>query len=368
MNKIFFSITAFICGVFFLQQERALLANDDPWLLFRHAQTVVAGEVTEILQEERDLLYHLTADTPGNLLSGSPVIWWREPEGAGTEGIGAQTGTRGAWLVAAESDDLYPIHVATLLPRGFFHMNDFSQLDDLRLLLKKEPQYAAALRLIESPDRDIRRIAIGWWSRTDLKVTADQQRILENKFSMEIDPACQRSWLNLYLSRDWKFEAAGLSELVPHSPDGTVSWLTLRYLEKSGTTRQRARLISSWLNTDTAGKAKLAIAFRKLNMRETHPWLIQEISTSRGELRLLCIETLAATGDSKSETVIESLLQSDCGRTREAVLRGLAKSNAPRGFEILRQKVQDMNERDPLYQRAKSLQSAPKRVQSFSGK
>ena len=65
MNKIFFSITAFICGVFFLHQERALLANDDPWLLFRHAQTVVAGEVTEILQEERDLLYHLTADTPG---------------------------------------------------------------------------------------------------------------------------------------------------------------------------------------------------------------------------------------------------------------------------------------------------------------
>ena len=108
MNKIFFGITGFIFGMIFLQQEDTLFANDDPWLLFRHAQSVVAGEVTEILQEERDLLYHLAADTPGNLLSGSSVIWWREPEGAGTEGIGAQTGTRGAWLVAAESDDLYP--------------------------------------------------------------------------------------------------------------------------------------------------------------------------------------------------------------------------------------------------------------------
>lgn len=368
MNKIFFGITGFICGVFFLQQEKTLLANDDPWLLFRHAQTVVAGEVTEILQEERDLLYHLTADTPGNLLSGSSVTWWREPEGAGTEGIGAQTGTRGAWLVAAESDDLYPIHVATLLPRGFFRMNDFRQIDDLRLLLKKEPQYAAALRLIDSPDRDIRRIAIGWWSRSDLQVTDDQRKFLEDQFSNEIDPACQRSWLNLYLSRDWKYEAAGLSELIPHSPDGTVSWLTLCYLKKSGTTRQKARLISSWLKTDNAGKAKLAIAFRNLNMREAHPWLIQEISVSSGELRLLCIETLAATGDSTAESVIETLLQSGCDHTREAVLSGLAKSNTPRGFEILRQKVQEMSDQDPLFQRARSLKSAPMGVRSSSGK
>ena len=368
MNKIFFSITGFICAVTFLSQEDTLLANDDPWLLFRHAKHVVAGEVTEVLQEERDLLFHLTADTPGNLLSGSSVNWWREPEGAGTEGIGAQTGTRGAWLVAAESDDLYPVHVATLLPRGFLRMNDFSQVDDLRLLLKKEPQYSAALRLIESPDRDVRRVAIGWWSRSDLEVTPDQQQFLEKHFSVEIDPSCQRSYLNLYLTRDWVFENAGIAELIPHSPDGTVSWMTLRYLEKSGNARQKARLISSWLSSDSAGKTKLAIAFRNLKMREAHPWLIQEISQSRGELRLQCIETLAATGDSKSEIVIQSLLKSTCGHTQEAVLKGLAKSNSMRGFEIFRQKLQEMENLDPLYEKARSLKSAPIGVNSRSGK
>ncbi len=340
-----------------------VLANDDPWLLFRHAESVVAGEVTEILQEERDLLYHLTELTPGNLETGSTVYWWREPEGAGTEGIGAQTGTRGAWFVATESDELYPIHVATLLPRGFLPMNDFSQVEDLQKLLQQNAQPDSALKLMLSADSEVRRVAIGWWNRSDLEITEAQRAAIEHLFASETDPGCQRSYLSLYLQRGWLFSGAGISELIPHSPDGTVGWLTLRYLEKNANPGQRARLISSWLVSDDAGKEKLAMAFRDLKMREAHPWLLKEISTSDGTLRFLCIEALAATGSVKTEATIQSLLQSNCDQTRIAVLRGLAKSNSTRGFQILKAEISKMKPDDPLILKAHSLSKNPR--QSF---
>lgn len=367
MNRILSSITGFICGAFLLQQGNALLANDDPWLLFRNAQSVVAGEVTQILQEERDLLYHLTGATPGNLNEGSTVIWWREPEGAGTEGIGAQTGTRGAWLVATETDELFPVQVATLLPRGFLRMNDLSQVKDLNLLLDEIPQPEAALRLLHSPDTAIRRVAIGWWSRSGLNITDEQRTEIEHVFSHEADPGCQRSFLNLYLQNKWIYTGAGISELIPYSEDGTVSWLTLRYLEKHGNTRQRARLISAWIVSNDTEKEKIALAFRDLKMREAHPWLLKEIAENGGRLRLTCIEVLAATGDSTSENVIQSLLESDCNSTRTAVMKGLARSNNARGFKILNSAFQKLHVNDPIFQRAQSLKKSPRGTALRSG-
>ncbi|OUU22742.1 MAG: hypothetical protein CBC13_07220 [Planctomycetia bacterium TMED53] len=361
------SIKCIFVAAFLINSERTAISNDDPWLLFRHASSVVAGEVTEVLQEERDLLYHLTDLTPGNLETGSSVHWWREPEGAGTEGIGAQTGTRGAWFVATDSDELFPIHVATLLPRGFLPMSDFSQIGDLQKLLLPQPHPEAALRLLQSPDSEVRRVAIGWWNRSDLQITAEQQSILEENFSGEADPGCQRSYLSLYLQRGWTYGGAGISELIPHSPDGTVSWLTLRYLEKKGDSRQRARLISSWLVSDAAGKAKLALAFRDLKMREAHPWLIREISQSAGQLKFICIEALAATGTEKTESTLTSLLNSNCHKTRLAVLKGLAKSSSSRGYQILNSKTLQMDPTDPLLNAAESLRKNPRKNPARSG-
>ncbi|NCG12921.1 MAG: hypothetical protein GWP38_06195 [Planctomycetia bacterium] len=361
MNKINMSIRIILTYMGALFFTTPLLGNDDPWLLFRHAEDVVAGEVVQILKEERDLLYLLTDGNTGNPYQVTDVKWWREPEGSGTEGIGVQVGTRGAWLVAPVSEEKFPIQVSTLLPRGFLRMNDFTQIDDLKLILQKRTATAAALRLLDSKDSEVRRVAIGWWKSCPVDVALKHREAIEEKFTAEPDPGCQRSYLSLYLMRDWTFVGAGISELIPYSPDGTVSWLTLQYLKKKGSPQQRARLMSSWIVSDDMAREKIAIAFRVLKMREAHPWLLKAAIESKGSFRNTCLEALASTCDEENVNTLTSLLDSDCIQTRAAILRGLARSGSTGSHKLLENQVNTLHISDPLFDTARALQKNPRR-------
>ena len=103
------------------------VAAEDPWPLFSHSDHVLHGTVVEIIEGERDRLYRIAID-PGTGSAGPESWWLREPEGEGTEGIGALPGHRGAWLVADYAGGEFPAADATLLPGGLFPIQDPSVL------------------------------------------------------------------------------------------------------------------------------------------------------------------------------------------------------------------------------------------------
>ena len=336
--------------------------NDDPWLLFDHADHLIHGTVIQVVEGERDRLYQIATEQEASLDSG-PASWWlREPEGAGGEGIGASIGTRGAWLVANVVGGEFPAADATVMPGGLLRVSSPQGAADLLLLKNQEVDSAIVLELIHSQDAVIRRIAIGWWRTSNTEPLAKQFAEISSAFGHESDPAVQRSWLETYLQRGWTFDGSGLADLIPFSTDAAVSMLTSEYIKDRGTLRQRARLVSAWPGADLEAKKRLAIAYRQLRISEASPWLLQGITSSEPSLRSICIESLGAAAGNHLESTFSALLHSTSDETRACALRGLARNRTPGSWQLLIETIESMQPTDPLRPLAIALKKHPWKI------
>jgi hypothetical protein len=336
--------------------------NDDPWLLFDHADHLIHGTVIQVVEGERDRLYQIATEQEASLDSG-PASWWlREPEGAGVEGIGASIGTRGAWLVANVVGGEFPAADATVMPGGLLRVSSPQGAADLLLLKNQEVDSAIVLELIHSQDAVIRRIAIGWWRTSNTEPLAKQFAEISSAFGHESDPAVQRSWLETYLQRGWTFDGSGLADLIPFSTDAAVSMLTSEYIKDRGTLRQRARLVSAWPGADLEAKKRLAIAYRQLRISEASPWLLQGITSSEPSLRSVCIESLGAAAGNHLESTFSALLHSTSDETRACALRGLARNRTPGSWQLLIETIESMQPTDPLRPLAIALKKHPWKI------
>ncbi|MGE4613826.1 MAG: HEAT repeat domain-containing protein [Planctomycetota bacterium] len=342
------------------------VAAEDPWPLFSNSDHVLHGTVVEIIEGERDRLYRIAID-PGTGSAGPESWWLREPEGEGTEGIGALPGHRGAWLVADYAGGEFPAADATLLPGGLFSIQDPSVLPALQQLLEPDVDPAIPLALLEATDATVRRIAIGWWRVRGPEPDARQFKFISNAFGRETDAATQRSWLELFLQHGWRFEPTGLADLVPHSKDPAVSMLTLQYLKIHGTPRHFARLVSAWPAADSAAKIRLAIAYRDLGIEEASPWLLQGITADDPTLRRHCMESLGISDTAPCRSAIHSLLHSTSDEIRTAALYGLARSRNPWAWQLLDITISNLSGSDPLLPLATALRKHPWKVLSTRG-
>ncbi|MEE2858075.1 MAG: HEAT repeat domain-containing protein [Planctomycetota bacterium] len=339
---------------------------EDPWPLFSHSDHILHGTVVEIIEGERDRLYRITID-PGTGTVGQESWWLREPEGEGTEGIGALPGHRGAWLVAYHAGGEFPAADATVLPGGLFSIQDPSVLPALEQLMEPDVDPAIPLTLLGAIDATVRRIAIGWWRVRGPEPDARQFKVISNAFGQEVDTATQRSWLELFLQRGWRFEPTGLADLVPHSKDPAVSMLTLQYLKTHGTPRHFARLVSAWPAANAAAKKRLAVAYRNLGIEEASPWLLQGIASNDPSLRLHCIESLGLSEAAPCRSAIYSLLHSTSDEIRAAALCGLARSRHPGAWQLLDTTISNLAKSDPLLPLATALRKHPWKVLKTRG-
>ncbi len=332
---------------------------DDPWPLFDRADHVLYGTVVEVLEGERDRLYQINTDQEEGLDSPSSTWWLREPEGAGTEGIGANIGNRGAWLVANVVGGEFPAANATILPGGFLSIDNRHDTTKLMKLKTGSTPETTALNLIHSQNQVIKRIAIGWLRTSSIEPEADQMELIQWAFGREYDTAVQRSWLELFLQKQWTFSDPGLADLIPFSTDPAVSMLAQQYLKQNGTIRQRARLVSAWPTADLEAKKRLAIAYRKLSVVEASPWLLQGITAANTTLRALCIESIGGIGGIHLENTYTSLLRSTDQQTRASALRGLARNQTIGSWQLLNQAISEMDTNDPLKAMAIALKRHP---------
>ena len=336
--------------------------NDDPWLLFDHADYLIHGTVIQVIEGERDRLYQITTEQEASLDS-VPVSWWlREPEGAGVEGIGASIGTRGAWLVANAVGGEFPAADATVLPGGLLRVSSPQGAADLLLLKDQEVDSAIVLEMIHAQDAVIRRIAIGWWRTSNREPDNEQFTELSSAFGYESDPSVQRSWLETYLQCGWNFDGSGLADLIPFSTDAAVSMLASDYIKDRGTLRQKARLVSAWPGADLEGKKRLAIAYRQLSISEASPWLLQGITSIEPSLRSVCIESLGATAGNHLESTFSALLYSTNDETRACALRGLARNSTAGSWQLLIETIESMQPSDPLLPLAIALKKHPWKI------
>ncbi len=343
----------------------SLLGAEDPWLLFRRSDQVLHGTVVELLGGERDRLYHITTDRQP--VAGRDSWWLREPEGEGTEGIGALIGQRGAWLVVADVDGEFSTADATVLPGGYLQVKDSSVLQPLQQLLQGKTDPAIALALMEASDEVVRRIAIGWWCTHGPDPDAHQSKLIDSAFGRESAPAVQRSFLELYLQKKWLFAAPGIADLIPHSQDPAVAMLTIEYLKNRGTVRQKARLVTAWPASDLTGKKRLAQAYRILSLEEASPWLLQGVTSEHPSLRWNCIESLASCIQMESRSTLQSLLLSTNDQIRTATMFGLARSRTPGAWQLLRETIDQLDTTDPLLPLATQLRKHPWKVLKSRG-
>ncbi len=327
----------------------SLLGAEDPWLLFRRSDQVLHGTVVELLGGERDRLYHITTDRQP--VAGRDSWWLREPEGEGTEGIGALIGQRGAWLVVADVYGEFSTADATVLPGGYLQVKDSSVLQSLQQLLQEKADPAIALALMEASDEVVRRIAIGWWRTHGPDPDAHQSMIIDSAFGRESAPAVQRSFLELYLQKKWLFAAPGIADLIPHR----------------GTVRQKARLVTAWPASDLTGKKRLAQAYRILSLEEASPWLLQGVTSEHPSLRWNCIESLASCIQMESRSTLQSLLLSTNDQIRTATMFGLARSRTPGAWQLLRETIDQLDTTDPLLPLATQLRKHPWKVLKSRG-
>ncbi len=338
---------------------------DDPWMLFDRADHILHGTVIQVVEGERDRLYQIASQEGPSFDSSS---WWlREPEGASTEGIGAQIGSRGAWLVAQAVGGEFPSADATVLPGGLLPILDPGDCKKL-LALKTDPDSAQlSLQLIQSRNSVVRQIAIGWWRYNNSDLEVEQKTAIDWAFGGETHPAVQRAWLELYLQRDWIFSDSGLADLIPFAEDPTVSMLATEYLRDRGTARQKARLISSWPAADLKARKRLAYSYKQLELAEAGPWLLQGITASDSSLKFLCIDALAATGGADLAGTYSALLHSTSTEIQAAALRGLAQCQTAGSWQLLNETIDSLQPANPLRQLAISLKKHPWKVLQSRG-
>lgn len=361
--KLITLLTIIICS-FCGQKAQGI---DDPWILFDRADHLLHGTVIQVIEGERDRLYHITIETEQSLDSVSTSWWLREPEGASTEGIGATIGSRGAWLVAETVGGEFPTADATVLPGGLLRIAQPADSAQLLRLKKETDCTEITLQLIQSKNPVVRQIAIGWWRSNNPEPEADHKSAIDWAFGSEINPGVQRSWLELYLQRGWTFNDSGLADLVPFSEDPTVAMLVTDYLHDRGTARQKARLISSWPAADLEGKKRLAGSYKKLGLVEAHPWLLQGITASDQSLKYCCIEALGAIGGVNLSGTYSALLHSTSIEIQAAALRGLAQNRTAGSWHLMNQTIDSLQPADPLRQLAVSLKKHPWKILKTRG-
>ncbi len=344
-----------------------VVAVEDPWPLFHRADRLLHGTVVQRIEGERDRLY-LVATDGGSAIQSLESWWLREPEGEGTEGIGALVGHRGVWLVAEANGGEFPEADATVLPGGLFPLRDPSLVGALEQLLDPACNPSVALDLMTAADPICRRIAIGWWQAHGPDLQEQQVQKIRDAFLADRDASVQRSWIELFLQKSWLLKSNGMADLIPHSDDPAVSMLALQYLQSHGTVRQKARLVSAWPSTDLSGKKRLAIAYRTLAIREAGPWLLQGVTSNDPILSRICIESMGAAGLVDCQETYRSLLHSTSNEIRIASLRGLARSSAPGAWQMISETIASLEASDPILPLATQLQKHPWKFLRTRGK
>ncbi|MFQ5654628.1 MAG: HEAT repeat domain-containing protein [Planctomycetota bacterium] len=313
----------------------------------KSANRAVWGTISEIREDDEDRLLRLAVSggADGWTQRGSAALLLLDRAGRLPDGMTLWSGARGLvlWREGAGESARLGSFNGTLLAGGFLPLDplpaDRGRIEELVAaeMRRDDPPREVALRLLESPDRDCRSLALSCLRSRLGDATAAERARLGSAFRREPEGELLESFLELFLLCDLPLAGDIAAAIVIERDDPELLELGVTYLEKHGDLSDRSTLLAAFPGASTGRRLILLDAYARLRIDEAIPWWTEALLSDEPRLIRAAIRGIAQGRAPGAEEACEALLDSSSDEIRRLALSALATLGTPRATVLLRE-------------------------------